>query len=633
MRVRRTPAPRTTRPRATRLRRALAALLAAPLALGTLAATALPATAAADQAFIDYAGPVVAGAPVTVTFTCESPDGLQGNLNYISAGPEGAAGPSAARTGTSDGDGMTYSAVEQLTFPTAGAWTLSVFCHPFASGTTSVTVDVLPPAPVVADTTTTLTLGQSRVEPGQPLSAGTVTTTTDGTATEGSVQFYLDGQPSGAPVPVDSSGRADTVFPALVAGERSVTATYLGAGLFKASTSDAQVAFAKAKATITPSIPSSTQAPSTTLRASVVTAPGFPAATGTITFRYSEGALLGEAPIVNGLATLDLPGLGAGTYDVFAVYSGDDLYGDASTSRTNMTVAPAVPQVPHTSPTEVTVDVPAKITGTRVEVKVSVAPGMQWTAMSSIQAAHLSGSVAVTLTKGGERQKATLVEGSATVVFDGVAPGTYEVEAVYGGDTYYDSSVGRATTTVSAVVVPPTVPPVTPPAPDLSGSTSTLPAGGTITLVARDFLPGETVSFFLHSDPIFLGTAVADANGVATLVVAIPADAPAGAHHVRATGQTSQRTAEIPVTVTAAAPPVTTPVVTEPVVTAPIVTVPVAAAPVAETPVAAPVAAAPVAAPLAATGAEIGSTALLVSVLLGAGALLVVGRRRFSTSS
>jgi hypothetical protein len=167
---------------------------------------------------------------------------------------------------------------------------------------------------------------------------------------------------------------------------------------------------------------------------------------------------------------------------------------------------------------------------------------------------------------------------------------------------------------------------------DLTGSTKTLQTGKKITLVARDFLPGETVAFYLHSDPVFLGTAIADENGVATLVVALPAGVPAGAHHVQATGGTSGRWAEIPVTVTEGTPAVETPVETGPIVTVPVAAplAPAAPAPAAAAP-AAP--AAVTAAPLAATGAELGSTALLVSVLLGSGALLLAGRRRLTTSA
>ena len=207
--------------------------------------------------------------------------------------------------------------------------------------------------------------------------------------------------------------------------------------------------------------------------------------------------------------------------------------------------------------------------------------------------------------------------------------GTHEVVV----ETAASTTVNGTKNTVRVTVLGEPAKGSTTPNADLTGSTTTLVPARRLTLVARGFDPFETVAFYLHSDPVFLGTAVADENGVSTLVVALPAGVPAGQHHVQATGGTSGRWAEIPVTVTEGTPAVETPVETGPIVTVPVAApvAPAAPAPVVAAP-AAP-AAAVTAAPLAATGAELGSTALLVSVLLGSGALLLVGRRRFTTSS
>jgi hypothetical protein len=71
--------------------------------------------------------------------------------------------------------------------------------------------------------------------------------------------------------------------------------------------------------------------------------------------------------------------------------------------------------------------------------------------------------------------------------------------------------------------------------------------GQQMQLVAEGFEPGETVAFYLHSDPVFLGTAVAGPDGVARLLADIPADVPTGAHTVIATGGTSGRWATLAV--------------------------------------------------------------------------------------
>ncbi len=137
-------------------------------------------------------------------------------------------------------------------------------------------------------------------------------------------------------------------------------------------------------------------------------------------------------------------------------------------------------------------------------------------------------------------------------------------------------------------------------------------------LVAKGFQPGETVAFYLHSEPMFLGTAVADANGVARLMATVPAGAPVGTHTVIATGGTTGRWATLSVTL---AVPMGTPVAV-PVVNPVAPAAPVAAAPVV-------VAAAPAAdGALAVTGSQTGPLmAGAWLLLLAGGALVIVARR------
>lgn len=53
---------------------------------------------------------------------------------------------------------------------------------------------------------------------------------------------------------------------------------------------------------------------------------------------------------------------------------------------------------------------------------------------------------------------------------------------------------------------------------------------------ARTFEPGSTVTFTLESDPVFLTSATAGADGTVTATYSIPADTTAGAHEIVATG-------------------------------------------------------------------------------------------------
>jgi len=63
--------------------------------------------------------------------------------------------------------------------------------------------------------------------------------------------------------------------------------------------------------------------------------------------------------------------------------------------------------------------------------------------------------------------------------------------------------------------------------------------GASTTVVGRGFLPGETVSGIVRSDPLDLGLIVAGADGTATFTIQIPADFDLGDHTVILTGVTS----------------------------------------------------------------------------------------------
>jgi LPXTG-motif cell wall-anchored protein len=60
--------------------------------------------------------------------------------------------------------------------------------------------------------------------------------------------------------------------------------------------------------------------------------------------------------------------------------------------------------------------------------------------------------------------------------------------------------------------------------------------GQVVTIEGRTFAPGGTATVVLTSDPVTLGSATADANGVIALGATIPADTPLGAHTLTATG-------------------------------------------------------------------------------------------------
>jgi hypothetical protein len=76
---------------------------------------------------------------------------------------------------------------------------------------------------------------------------------------------------------------------------------------------------------------------------------------------------------------------------------------------------------------------------------------------------------------------------------------------------------------------------VTPPAgttPTVTLSSSSVPAGGTISITGSGLAAGTEYSVVLHPAPVTLGTAVADADGALALTAVIPADTVVGDHTI-----------------------------------------------------------------------------------------------------
>ncbi|MGX5680199.1 hypothetical protein [Schumannella luteola] len=161
--------------------------------------------------------------------------------------------------------------------------------------------------------------------------------------------------------------------------------------------------------------------------------------------------------------------------------------------------------------------------------------------------------------------------------------------------------VASATFTKSAPPLPTTPPTTLPPAPD---PTPDAPVeapegeitGPTVTIRAEGFDPFENVYVVFFSEPTFAGWLQADADGVVEATITLPAGLPAGEHTIQLVGETSGWTAAVQVEVAAAVPP----------------------------------AAVPPAAPLASTGLEIGPSLAAAVLLLAAGTLVGLARRRSS---
>ena len=76
--------------------------------------------------------------------------------------------------------------------------------------------------------------------------------------------------------------------------------------------------------------------------------------------------------------------------------------------------------------------------------------------------------------------------------------------------------------------------------------------GESIEIVGTGFTAGHEISAVLHSDPITIGTAVADARGVVRFSYTIPATTPAGSHEIILTDVATGASTKAPLLVEAA---------------------------------------------------------------------------------
>ncbi|HEV3226159.1 MAG TPA: hypothetical protein VGZ52_04970 [Acidimicrobiales bacterium] len=70
----------------------------------------------------------------------------------------------------------------------------------------------------------------------------------------------------------------------------------------------------------------------------------------------------------------------------------------------------------------------------------------------------------------------------------------------------------------------------------LAPSSSNVATGGSLTLSGDGFAPNSTITIEIHTDPISLGTAVADSTGHFEKQVTLPIAVAAGQHTVTAVG-------------------------------------------------------------------------------------------------
>ncbi|OWK45590.1 Ig-like domain repeat protein [Fimbriiglobus ruber] len=349
-------------------------------------------------------------------------------------------------------------------------------------------------------TTTTLTGPPSPSSFGQSVTFTANVGSGDGTP-DGSVTFVIDGTAT-APVSL-ANGIATYTISTLAAGSHTIAAEYAGSGNFLTSDATAitQAVNTAATATTLAVAPTpSTFGQTVTVTATVISAGGTP--DGTITF-VVDGTPAGTVALANGVATLTMSTLAAGSHTVMAEYSGSNNFqsGTSTTQTEQVNV-----------PTSTTLAAPEPSTfGQSVTFTATV---------SATDGETPDGSVTFVI-DGTAITPVALVNGIATYTTSTLAAGSHTVTAEYAGNGNFLTSDATAITQAVSTAATTTTLAV---APTLSTFGQTVPF--TATVASSAGTPGGSVTFVIDGAT---GSPVTLVNGVATYTTSTLA---AGSHTV-----------------------------------------------------------------------------------------------------
>ncbi len=291
-----------------------------------------------------------AGASVTVTGTVTSSNpGNSPPTGILTVNLDGVPQGTAKFATTSNVTTASYN----LTSPTSGSHTLqgiySGDTNYNQSTSPSVTISIAKIATTVSISATPSKLAQGTPESFTATIAPAAATTTTYTIT-GTVSFYDGGTTLLGTAPVSSNGAtlSDIAISAAVA--HTITAVYSGDATWASSTSSPLVLEpilqpVTVTLTSTSAVLSPGQAANLTATVTPVTAPAAAIEqnpTGNVFF-YAGTQLIGESALSVGIAdtavaTLNVPTLPGGTYQLTAIYSGDAIFGQATSNALGFSV-------------------------------------------------------------------------------------------------------------------------------------------------------------------------------------------------------------------------------------------------------------------------------------------------------
>ncbi|NKR28327.1 hypothetical protein GS479_23465 [Rhodococcus hoagii] len=325
------------------------------------------------------------------------------------------------------------------------------------------------------------------------------------TNAQGSVQFKVDGDPVGSPVPV-SAGAAILPHSFNAAGSFAVTAEFTGAAGFTNSSASAQ-SVTVVDPNVTTSLSVTAPGSATTGSSVDLSATVNPSnAVGTVQFTDNGAPIGSPVAVVNGVATLSHTFTSAGAHSVGADFVAGAGFTNSSAAAQSVTVAD--PDVE----TSLSVSAPASATtGESVSLSAQVSPvAAQGSVQFRVNGSPAGAAVPVS---GGE----------AVLPYTFNAAGSFAVTAEFTGAAGFTNSTASAQ---SVTVVDPNVTTslsVTAPGSATTGSSVDLSA------TVNPSNAVGTVQFTDNSTPI--GSPIAVVNGVATLPHTFTS---AGAHSVGA---------------------------------------------------------------------------------------------------
>jgi hypothetical protein len=342
-------------------------------------------------------------------------------------------------------------------------------------------------APLIT-TSTTLTAPATATD-GQTATLNTSVTAASGSTPTGTVTFSAGSTVLGTAMLSSGKGSYTLSPVSLAPGTYQLTASYSGSSTDSSSSSSTvSITIAAAPLISTDSTltapASATDGQTATLKAAVTAASGS-TPTGTVTFKAGT-TTLGTATLSNGTGsyTLSPVSLAPGTYQLTAVYAGSSTDSGSISSAVSMTVAGAQPIT-----TTSTLTAPSNSAdGQSVAISATVKAASGSTPTGTVT--FMAGSTVL--------GTASLSSGTApfTIPSTALTPGSYQLTAIYAGDSADAAStsaavaltVAQATTNVALIV----------PASVAVGQTASLnatvtPSAGPTATGSVRFLSGQTV--------------------------------------------------------------------------------------------------------------------------------------------